>query len=103
MLLNKQKPTRKKKYGLIFLLSFGLTILGAKAFAQAPPPPPPNPLNLFKKNKKAKDSTKKKDTAKVAPAPFAPPGGPPPPPNPLNLFKKRKKDTSKTSSPSQKS
>ena len=102
MLLTKQKPVSKKKYGLIFLLSFGLTILGANAFAQAPPPPPPNPLNLFKKNKKAKDSIKKKDTAKVAPAPFAPPGGPPPPPNPLNLFKKKKKDTVKTSKTSQK-
>jgi hypothetical protein len=97
MLLNKEKTVSKKKYYLIFVLSMGLTILGAKAFAQGPPPPPspPNPLSLFKKKKK--DTVKKKDTAKVAPvvAPVGP-GGPPPPPNPLNLFKRNKKDTTKT-------
>jgi hypothetical protein len=109
MLLNKEKPAGNRKYYCILLLSFGLIILGAKAFAQAPPPQPPPPpgelfnkINPFKKNKKGKDSIKKKDTAKVAPAPAGPPGGPPPPPNPLNLFKKKKKDTTKTTSPSQK-
>ncbi len=107
MLLNKQKPAGNRKYYCILLLSFGLTFLGAKAFAQAPPPPPPPPgelfnkINPFKKNKANKDSAKKKDTTKAKPV-AAPAGGPPPPPNPLNLFKKKKKDTTKTSKPSQK-
>ena len=106
MLLNKEKTAGNRKYYCILLLSFGLTILGAKAFAQAPPPPPPpgelfNKINPFKKNKTGKDSAKKKDTAKAKPV-AAPAGGPPPPPNPLNLFKKKKKDTTKTSKPSQK-
>ena len=103
MLLNKQKPAGNRKYYCILLLSFGLTILGAKALAQAPPPPGElfNKINPFKKNKTSKDSAKKKDTTKAKPV-AAPAGGPPPPPNPLNLFKKKKKDTTKTSKPSQK-
>jgi hypothetical protein len=105
-MLNKHQPSVKKKYRLIILLSFGLTIAGAKAFAQTQPPPPPPPpaevfkrINPFKKNKKAKDTVKKVDTAKANKTNQA---GPPPPPNPLNLFKKKKKDTTKTSTPGQK-
>jgi hypothetical protein len=106
MLSNKEKPIIKRKHCLIILLGFGLTIAGAKAFAQTPPPPPPPPdevlksINPFKKNKKAKDTVKKVDTSKTN---KAKPAGPPPPPNPLNLFKKKKKDTVKTSPPPQKS
>lgn len=93
--------TQKSKYLLIFVVTFGLTILGAKAFSQTPPPPPPpppSPSELFNKinpfKKKNKDKNAKKDTTKLVPP--APAGGPPPPPNPLNLFKKKKKDTTKT-------
>jgi len=101
MLSNKEKPIIKRKHCLVILLGFGLTIAGAKAFAQTPPPPPPPPpgevlksINPFKKNKKAKDTIKKADTSKTN---KVTPAGPPPPPNPLNLFKKKKKDTVKTS------
>jgi type IV secretory pathway VirB10-like protein len=99
MLLNKAKTAIKNKHYLILVLGFGLMIFCGKAFSQTtPPPPPPSPvevfnkINPFKKNKKTKDTVKKKDTSKINPAASA---GPPPPPNPLNLFKKKKKDTSK--------
>ena|SRR5258708_4526557 len=99
MLLNKEKTTIKNQYYFTLTLGLGLMIFCGKAFSQiTPPQPPPSPvevfnkINPFKKNKKTKDTVKKKDTAKINPAASA---GPPPPPNPLNLFKKKKKDTSK--------